>query len=164
MDFTPCTFQRDFLLEIFGTSLLNLISIPKTCVRWLTIYLTENGMMVNILKSGDKRNKKTINQDGFELKNVPMNNMSFSSLPPTQVCTSLHSRIYTTMEWSVGVVFLQGDMIGVGHIMLLVASAFLTIILHSPLFNQYCMDSYYYFVQGDRKKSIIRVVRQVNYL
>ena len=53
-------------------------------------------------------------------------------------------------------------MIGVGHIMLLVASAaFLTIILHSPLFNQYCMDSYYYFVQGDRKKSNISEVREV---
>ena len=119
--------------------------------------------MVNILKSGDKRNKKTINQDGFELKNVPMNNMSFSSLPPPKSAhPCIHVFILSSMEWSVGVVVLQGDMIGVGHIMLLVASAaFLTIILHSPLFNQYCMDSYYYFVQGDRKKSNIRVVRQV---
>ena len=51
--------------------------------------------MVNILKSGDKRNKKTINQDGFELKNVPMNNMSFSSLPHP----SLHILAFTYLYY-----------------------------------------------------------------
>ena len=54
-------------------------------------------MMVNILKSGDKRNKKTINQDGFELKNVPMNNMSFSSLPHP----SLHILAFTYLYYLV---------------------------------------------------------------
>ena len=89
---TPCW-------EIFGTSLLNLISIPKTCYK-MAYHLSkeENGMMVNILKSGDKRNKKTINQDGFELKNVPMNNMSFSSLPPPK---SAHPCIHVfILLWS----------------------------------------------------------------
>ena len=44
------------------------------------------------------RNKKTINQDGFELENVPMNNMSFSSLPPPK---SAHPCIHVfILLWS----------------------------------------------------------------
>ena len=93
MDFKPC-----ILKEIFGTSVLNLISSPRRYKMAYHLSKEENGMMVNILKSGDKRNKKTINQDGFELKNVPMNNMSFSSLPPPK---SAHPCIHVfILLWS----------------------------------------------------------------